>query len=337
MTSFKIENFCQEHNTEFKKYYDYLNNPFYLAILMKCFPLLTHEKVQNKIKKMISENHKYILERIKTIDIIIHFYQQNDLIHKSEIGTFFTFYLKNREGIDLYHYDDLFKLFYKLISYERLLSVLKECFYIFSNYRACIYYMTPSIDFYHTTKKKINEVVEKYKDNINTLNQIITKIYVGDKNPWGSRYYSTAYSMFETLIILQKYYKDPIEKLDLQFIIHKKCNSKKTIELLCNQYHKMKLITYENDLSEIKKEKIKNVSEFLLAMRKYGYDLWFTIPLVFNTIYENYEMNGLIESVLIDNHKIYYQKMNNQIGLMCYILVSDGMISNTNIFQQFND
>jgi hypothetical protein len=94
------------------------------------------------------------------------------------------------------------ELFYKLIFYENCISVLKECFYIFSEYRACIYFMTPSINFNNTKKNIIENVIISFRDNINTLNQIISKIYLGDKNPWGSIYYSTAYSMTQEVLFL---------------------------------------------------------------------------------------------------------------------------------------
>ena len=64
--------------------------------------------------------------------------------------------------------------------------ILKEILYICSDYRACIYFMTPSINFenYKRTKKEVvKDVVLKFRCNINTLNQIISHIYVGYKNP----------------------------------------------------------------------------------------------------------------------------------------------------------
>ena len=33
MSKFKIENFCEEHNEEFEKYYNYLNNPINVSII----------------------------------------------------------------------------------------------------------------------------------------------------------------------------------------------------------------------------------------------------------------------------------------------------------------
>ena len=147
---FKIENFCEEHNAEFKKYYDYLNNPIHLTILTTCLSQMNNEIIKKKILKMIIENHDIVIDKLNKIDIIISYYKENNLINKSEIGKFFTFYENNKKGINVNNHKDLHKLFYKLITYEKCISVLKECFYIFSDYRACIYFMTPSIDFYNT-------------------------------------------------------------------------------------------------------------------------------------------------------------------------------------------
>ena len=48
MPSFKIENFCSEHNLEFKKYYNYLNNPFYLNILLNTIQYLKYDIIKKK-------------------------------------------------------------------------------------------------------------------------------------------------------------------------------------------------------------------------------------------------------------------------------------------------
>lgn len=353
-SEFKIENFCQEHYIEFKKYYNYLNNPFYISILLKCLEYITHDKIRQKILNMITENHPLVLEKINKIDIIISFYKQNNLINRSEIGKFFTFYEKSKKSININNNKDLLKLFYKLILYKNCISVLKECFYIFSDYRSCIYFLTPSINFYDTTKSIIKKVVMNFRDNINTLNQILTKKYPGDINPWGSQYYLTAYTMFESLIILQKYFKDPLEILNINFIINKKNSRMKStlqgldsgdtrrmslneiVKNLCKNYHLKKMYISKID-DKMNSKNINNISQFIVNLKRLGYDMWFVIPIVFNSIYENYELNGIIESIVIGHKKIYYQRMNNIIGIMCYILVSNNFISNVNIFKNFND
>lgn len=330
MIEFKIENFCNDHHLEFKKYYDYLNNPYYISILLHCLTYINHEKVKLKIYDMIKKNKKYIFERIDMINIIISFYKKNNLINKSEIGIFFKFYENEFKKINKNNDKDLLKLFYKLIYYPKFISVLKECFYIFSDYRACIYYMTPSINFYNTDKKNVDSVIKNFKNNLNTLNQIVSKIYIYDENPWGV-YYNTAYSMFETLLILNKYYKDPLKKLNIIFTV--KSISKDVIKDLCNSYNANK-ITNEKYINE---QYINSVSQFIIILKKLGYDMWFVIPLVFDSIFKKYKLTHIMTPIIIGNEKIYYQKMNNKLGIMCYILTMYGYITNIHIFNNFND
>jgi hypothetical protein len=336
INKFKIENFCEEHNTEFKQYYDYLNNPLYVSIFINYLPYLNHEIIKKKIYKMIIENHNYVLDRINKIDILVNYYKKNNLINKSEIGKFFNFYLEHRKKINLNNKKHLFNLFYKLINYNDIILLLKEIFYIFSNYRACIYYLTPSINFHNTKKSIINKVIISFRDNLNTLNQIISKIYLGNKNPWGSIYYSSSYAMFETLLILKKYYKNPLQILNIKFTIIKKCENENLIENLCNNYlhKKMKISAIDKKINKIT---IKNISQFILILKKEGYDLWFVIFLIFDTIYESYEFENVSDSLLLDHKNTYYQKKNNMFGLMCFILVDNNFISNINIFNNFND
>ena len=326
---FKIENFCQEHNQEFKIYYNYLQNSYYVSILLQYMRIIHIKEIKKKIMEMIEKNHLIVLDKLNKIDIIISFYKQNNLINKSEIGKFFGFYENERNKINIQNKNDLFNLFYKMIDYKNIIDMLKECFYIFSDYRACIYYMTPSIDFYNCSKKEIDTVVNSFKDNTNTLIQIISKIYVGDKyNPWGSPYYASAYAFFETLFILKKYYKNPLEKIGIKVTIQEKNNN--IIQSLYDAYNLKKM--KDDKISD----KIKTVSQFIICLKKMGYDLWFVIPFVFDTIYTKYEINNLSDGHIFNGKNIYYQKMNNEIGLKCFLLVENGYITNTNIFKRFN-
>jgi len=340
MSNFKIENFCQINGSEFKVYYNYLNNPLYLPIIYYYYYQLKTEHMKTYILNLINNNHNYIIDRLNKIDIIISFYKQNNLINKSEIGKFFNFYETYRKSINKKNTKELtqyfFELFYILISYERCLEVLKECFYIFSDYRACIYFLTPSINFYNTKNEIIEKVINNFKDNINTLTQIISKTYIEGKNPWGSNSYASAYAMCETLIIIKKYFKDPLKKLNIKFIVKKKCSKKNIYIKLCEKYHKHKMKVSEIDDKIIPKN-IHNISQFILNLKRMGYDLWFVINLVFDTIYEEYAIEGLPDALYLEPTKIYLKKSNNILGFMCYILTNEGFISNVNIFKNFND
>ena len=336
--TFKIENFCQNHNEEFAVYYSYLKNPIYEAILLKSIEYLEHPIIKQKLIDMIDKNHKLILKKIKTTSLIVSYYKQNNLITRSEIGKFFTFYEKELSKINVNKKSDLLKLFYKLIYYDKCISVLKECFYIFSNYRACIYFMTPSINFNILNKKNkkiLDKVVISFKDNLNTLSQVISKSYIGDENPW-AKYYSTAYSLFDTLLIMQKYYKEPLKELDINFIVKKECNKKDIIKNLCKNYHTEKMKVSDIDDKLIPKN-INNISQFIINIKRIGYDMWFVIPLVFKSIYELYILENVQESIVFGAHNIHLQKKNHLLAVMCYILVKENYITNINILNGFNE
>jgi len=288
---------------------------------------------------MIKENKTKILETIKKANIVIEYYEQNDSIAKSEIGKFFEFYKKSIKDLDLKKDDDLLILFYKLINYSDLISILKECFYIFSDQRACVYHMTPSINFYKTKKETIEKVILTFRDNQNMLSQIISKIYLGDENPWGSRLYSSAYAMFETLNIIGLYFKDPLKQLQIKFSYEKskikKSIDKNLLKDLFKKYDKVKLLNH--NLSITDRNGIINVSGFIIKLKKLGYDLWFVIPLVFDVIFLGYKLLGIQEANVYGMKEIINQKKNNILGVMCYLLNKHDYISNTNIFKNFND
>jgi hypothetical protein len=48
METFKIENFCEEHNEEFKRYYEYLNNPLNESIILLYLKYIHHDKIKKK-------------------------------------------------------------------------------------------------------------------------------------------------------------------------------------------------------------------------------------------------------------------------------------------------
>ena len=350
----KIENFCELNNERFKIYYSYLDNTEKLNQFIYYLKFIQHRDFHKRLLSLISINKKAILDNCKNMDILISFYKQNNLINKSEIGKFFSFYeieykkisaigkgKKNKLKItDL----SILKMFLKIINYERFVETLKEILYIFSDYRACIYFMTPSINFenYQYTKKEVvKDIVLKFRPNINTLNQIISHIYVGYKNRWGSGYYATALAMFDTLMILKKYFKNVLSILKIKFECAnerelKLKKSKDIIKKICENYHKNKMFESEID-NMINEKKINNVSQFIINLKRLGYDMWFVIPLVFDSIYRKYKISGLCKPFIWGTDKIYLQNMNNELGFMCFKLVEDGYISNIHIFNRFND
>ena len=334
-----IANFCNDNinNKKYKKYYDFLNNPQNIFITTQYMKFLYTETIKNKISKLIKENKNEIKKNLENAKIIIDFYDKNKEIQNSPIGKFFQYFKDKIIKVKLNDDEHLLKLFYELIEYPSLLSILKECFYIFSNYRACLYFMTPSINFRNCSKEQIDMYVKYFASNQNTLISLISKIYLGDKNSWGSPYYSTAIAMFETLNILGLHYEtknyNVLKKIKISAnlkLIHK--TKKNQIDSLLKRFDMNKI----NKKDNIKNENLFNVSQFIIILKKMGYDLWFVIPLIFDTLYK-YDFIGIQESNIIGYKKIYHQKMNLKIGVMVYILALDGFITNMHIFNNFND
>jgi hypothetical protein len=345
MKNFSLADFCDKYNKDFKKYYNYLNNPLYTPVIYSYLYTIHSEKMKEYIKSRIKKEKKYIKEKLEIVNNIILFYKQNNLINKSDIGKFLTYYENCVQKKDLNDINDLFNLFYELINYDNIINVLKECFYIFSNYRSCIYFLTPKINFnIPNSKNKIllKNIIKTFNDNLYSLIQIISKTYIGDKNPFGSPYYSIIYGMFDTLNIIKKYFSNPLKECNIDFKSIKISNKKDIIKNLCIEYNSKKLKDNKLDY-KINDKNINTISQFILILKRIGYDLWFVIPLVFNTIFKKYTLkykkkNDLnIDAPILNHTKIYYQKKNIEIGVKMFILVQENYITNTNIFQNFND
>lgn len=337
ISSINMANFCNDNivNKKYKKYYDFLNNPKNIFITTQFMRFLYTSPIKKKINLLIKENKKEIQKNIENAKIIIDFYDKNENIQNSLIGKFFQYFKDKIKNIKIHDDKKLLQLFYELIEYPSLLSILKECFYIFSNYRACLYFMTPTINFRNCSNEKIDTYVDYFKTNQNTLTSIISKVYLGDKNPWGSIYYASAYAMFETLNILGLYYDK--QKYD----VLKKIKISTSIKLLHkNKKEQIKALLIKFEMNKINKNnkinKLLNVSQLIIILKRMGYDLWFVIPLIFDTLYK-YDFKGIQESNSIGYQKIYHQKMNLKLGTMIYILNLDGFITNMHIFNNFND
>lgn len=332
-----IADFCDENkkNKKYLGYYNFLNKPMNIFITMQYMKYLYHDKIKKIIEIKIKENKKEIKKNIDNAKIIMHFYKKNAKINNSPIGKFFYFFNNRITNIKVDNNHDLLKLFYEIVEYPELLSIIKECFYIFSNYRACLFFMTPDINFYHCKKEEIDLYIQYFKSNQNSFISILSNIYLGDKNPFGSKYYSTAYAMFETLNIISLYFPtknyNVLKLINISNKITLKTKNKKEILNKLLKKFKMNKINKNNIIAEI-----SNVSQFIIILKKMGYDMWFIIPLIFDTLYK-YDLKGIQESNVFDSKKIYHQKINLKIGVMCYILKIDGFITNIHILNNFND
>ena len=115
-------------------------------------------------------------------------------------------------------------------------------------------------------------------------------------------------------------------------------DNKTSFSSFTSEYHESRS-TILNNYGEYRtlKSKYLNYLDFVSDLKRMGYDMWYTIPLLFNSIYPEHKIINLSHVEIENNRNIAYQQGNDILGIMCYILVNDGYISNTNIFKNFNN
>lgn len=319
-----MDNFCEENNILFNKIYKFLNNPKNTIILMNSLKIFFHPKSKPILLKEIKNNKNKINSIIKNFHIVIDYYKNNNLVLKSKVGHFILYYEHKLKNIKVKNDEDYLIFMLNILNYPNLISLLKEIFYVLSDYRSCIYFMTPNIKFRNTNKETINEFVTKFRNNQNMCFSIISGYYPNDNSPWGY-YYTGAYSAFESLNILSKYYQNPLKDLKIDFKYKKKNNKQQIIKKISNIYNiKLK-----------KMEKIINITNFIILMKKLKYDMHEVVNSVFNIIYEGASFKNIHKCYVINGIKIFNQKKNYELGIKIYILVNDGYITNVNCFENF--
>lgn len=320
----KLDNFCVSHNRLFKKIHLFLNNRRNTTILMNQLRILVHPKTQDIVLKEIGKNKESIYSILKNFNIVMDFYKSNNLILKSEIGHFILYYEYNLSKIKVRNEKDYLLFFNKIINYPKLISLLREIFYILSDNRLCLYYMTPNIKFRNTNKSTIDEFIKKFNNNQEMLFSIVSGYYPKDNSPWGF-YYTASYSSYETLNILKKYYKDPLKILKIDFKYKKKSTNSQILKKLSELYN----------IKLNKVEKIFNITNYILFMKKLKYDLHEVICPIFKIIYPDHTLNKIKNSYIINNVKLFKQKNNFKLGVKIFILVNEGYITNVNCFENF--
>ena len=317
--------FCEEHNDLFKKIYIFLNNPKKMHITMHMLNILHHPKAKPIILKQLKMHKKEIHSILDNFRIIMSFYKDNNKILKSEIGHFILYYDYHLSKVHIKKDSDYLNFFYTLLAYPKLFSLLKDIFYILSDYRACLYFASPKIQFHNTHIDIINPIIEKFNTNQNMLFSMISGYYPGSDCPWGSPFYTGAFACYESLFILTKYYSDPFNPLKIEFKYKK-------------QYSHTIILKRMNDLYNIKlnqKQKILNMTQFILFMKKLDYDLYQVIDSIFEMIYEKPTFKNIQDCYILDAKKIYHQKKNYELGVKIYILVSKGYVNTINCFENF--
>lgn len=323
----KMDNFCEDNNKIFKKINIFLNNPKNILILINTLKIFSHPKADAIILQELKKNKLVIHKMLKNFNIVMEYYKSNNSILKSDVGHFILYYEYNLSKIKVKNDKDYLVFFHKLINYPKIISLLKEIFYILSDYRSCIYFMTPNIKFRNSDYETINEFVGKFYNNQKMCFSIISGYYPSDKSPWGD-FYTGAYSSFESLMILNKYYKEQTKtlkalKIDFKY---KKINNKTQILKKMSNIYNIKLQ---------KLEKVMNITNYIIFMKKLKYDMHEVINSIFDMIYEGASFKNIQKCYIINGIKIFNQKKNYELGIKIYILVNNNYISNVNCFENF--
>ena len=320
-----MDNFCEENNKLFKNISVFLDNPRNIIILMNQVKVFLSPKGKKIIISELQKNKDKIDKIIKNCKVVINYYKMNDEILKSEVGHFILYCEHNLDKIRIKNENDYIRFIENIINYPKLITLLKEIFYILSDYRSCIYFMTPNVDFKKTNKSIVNEFIKKFKSNQNICFSTISRYYRNDESPWG-KYYTGVYSSFESLIILQKYYNNPLKELNIEFNYKKKNNNKVILKKISQLYNV--------ELNKI--EKIMNVTNYIIMMKKMKYNMHEVVNSIFDIIYEGVTIKNIQKCYIINNIKIFNQKNSYELGVKIYILVRDNFISNINCFENFD-
>ena len=319
-----MNRFCEENNVMFKRIYKFLDNPKNIFILMKTLKIFFHPKARPILLNEIKKNKSKINSIAENFHIVMEYYKNNNLVLKSKVGHFIMYFEHNLKNIKVKSDKDYLDFMLKILNYPNLISLLKEIFYVLSDYRSCIYFMTPNIKFRNTNKETINEFVTKFRSNQNMCFSIISGYYPNDNSPWGY-YYTGAYASFESLNILSKYYQNPLRELKIDFKYKKKHTKEQILKKISNIYNiKLK-----------KNEKIINITNFIILMKRLKYDMHEVVDSIFKIIYEGVSFKNIERCYVINGIKIFSQKKNYELGIKIYLLVSNGYITNVNCFENF--
>jgi hypothetical protein len=315
--------FCETNNKLFKKIYLFLNNPKNMQLTMYYIRLLHHPKAKPLVLEQLKEHKKEIKSMLENFRVILSFYKQNNKILKSDIGHFIMYYEYHLNKTKMNCDKDYLQFFYTLLAYPKLFSLLKNIFYILSDYRACLYFASPHISMNKSNLNTIQPIIQKFRSNQTMLFSMITGLYPGDNCPWGSPFYTGAYNCFESLIQLKKFYKQPLKELKIEFK-YKKKNLK--IHQKIEQLYNVKLN---------QKQKVNNSTQFIIFMKKLGYDLYQVVDALFEMVYEKPIFKNIQDCFIVDAKKIYHQKKNYEYGIKIFLLVENDLINNINCFDHF--
>lgn len=306
------------------------NNSFYKKLnklflknnldLLNIIELLKIDNSKNIINNIIKNNWHNIILFLKEFNLIIDDLKKNINLERSLIGDFIERYNKYRKY--LLDMDTFTKNLLLIIDTSNFMLELKQLLFILSNKKRC-YYLKDEKKNIKLTNKHIKNIYLLTNGNIDLMKSYLVNKKI--KNYWGDKKCDYIRDIYELLVILKTYYKDPIKLYKIK-INYKK--NKNYIDDILLDY----VIKYKND--NFNKDNIDNVGTLILFLRD-KMSIWEAIDLIFDNIFNKCEIIDIEKSKIFENEFIEYQRNNINYAFKIYILVKYNFISNINIFNNF--
>ncbi len=121
--------------------------------------------------------------------------------------------------------------------------------------------------------------------------------------------------MCKSLLILSKYYKNPIKKLGIKLVLNKINSFNQSKKYISNKLKKNNINITDD---------VNNYDKYLFLLKKNNINLWETIKLLFNSIYPKHVLSNVHDSIINNN---VLEIENNKIGIFCYILIINNKIN----------
>lgn len=271
---------------------------------------LNYEKIKLFIYLLIKNNWELIDNIIKKNKKKI-----NKIIKSNNNNNFFKFYINNLFTVlnKCNSYQNTYIEFYKLINYNNFIDIITLGLLIINDLKLCNLIINFNIK--NINIKKLDLLIINTKFNINYFNIILNNIIPNQRTDWGDIKYTTAYSMCKSLLILSKYYKNPIKKLGIKLVLNKINSFNQSKKYISNKLKKNNINITDD---------VNNYDKYLFLLKKNNINLWETIKLLFNSIYPKHVLSNVHDSIINNN---VLEIENNKIGIFCYILIINNKIN----------
>ena len=328
-----MSKFCNNNHLFFKKNLEILNNKNNEVKFYRTLYTMNKDKLKilnEFFLQRINKNWVYIRKYLKNIKNILKTIHSTGNLKDFEIDKMILEFLalekKMRKPEDFLRYMTSF------VYRDNLYNELRELLLILSNKHSCEILMNEKLRKEKCSKKYVEKIVKLSDGNLNILIKLLFPKVKGIKNYFGKIEYETVYMLFKCLKLIENHNLDPIKQLRLSVCHKKRDDIKKILEDIELEY----IIKSGNDFDD-KPIEVNSVSEYILLMKRRGHTLWYTVDFIWKNIYGGKEcIRGEISnSNVVSINNVELQKHNYLTAIKIYLLCRDNLISNINIFQNF--